>query len=116
MDEEVLNDILATDGKIRYVGILNEDLNEVMSRTRKDVNALIGREEADDRLVKLAAPVILGALSQMANKCGKLICSGARFDGITLMFFKMGEKFVVVSTDPGPPYPIMKKLEEKCQV
>ena len=116
VDTKVLDDVLATDDRIRYVGILSGDLNEIMSKARKDVNLPVEKEQADDKLVKLAAPVILGALSQITGKCGKLICAGARFDQITLMFFKMGDKSVVVGTDPGSPYPIMKKLEDKYQI
>jgi len=70
----------------------------------------------DDVLVKLAAPVILGALSRFTDKCGKLVCSGVRFEKLTLLFFKIGEMHVVVSTEPGPPYIIMQKLEEKFRI
>jgi hypothetical protein len=34
----------------------------------------------------------------------------------TFLFFKIGESFVVVSTEPGPPYVIMQKLEEKIRI
>lgn len=32
------------------------------------------------------------------------------------MFFKQDEMYVAVSTEPGPPYVIMQKLEERFQV
>jgi len=112
---KVLDEILATDDKIRYVAIFSPDFNSVMSKTR-DIRLLtVEKVDADDKLVREAAPIILAALSQLTDNCGKLICAGARFDLITLMFFKMGDMIAVVSTEPVPPYPIMKKLEEKFQ-
>jgi len=110
---KVLDEILATDNKIRYAAIFSPDFDSIVSKVR-DIRLLtVEKVDADDKLVRLAAPTILGALSQLTDNCGKLICAGARFDLITLMFFKMSDKIVVVSTEPVPPYSIMKKLEEK---
>lgn len=111
----ILDKILATDIRIRYAGIMSDDLGYFISKVRKHVAIPIEKKEADDKLVRLAAPVILGVLSQITEKCGKLICCGVRFDKMTLMFFRMGDLFVAVIADPGPPYPIMKKLEERFQ-
>ena len=108
MDARILDKILATDDKIRYAGILTSDFKSLKSKAREDVKLLV-----DENLVKIVAPLILHALSQASDKCGELVCSGARFDKITLMFFTMGDMIVVVSTDPVPPYMIMKKLEDK---
>ncbi len=115
MDDKVLDEILATDEKIRYASVLGRDLKTVKSKTRKDIKLLLG-EEADDKLASLISPIILSSLSQFTPKLGKLICCGVRFDKVTLMFFKMGDTHVVVSTEPVPPYNIMRKLEEKFQV
>ena len=107
MDTKVLDRILATDDKIRYACILSNDFKSLESKAREDVKLLV-----DEKLIKIVAPLILHALSQAADKCGELVCSGARFDKVTLMFFRMSDMTVVVSTDPVPPYMIMKKLEE----
>lgn len=113
MNEKFLADVLATDKRIRYVGIVTDDLKNLMSKTKDAGKMLIDKAEAEEKLVMLVGPVILGALGQVSNKCGNLICAGARFDNLTLMFFKMGDVNVVVSTDPIPPYAIMEKLENK---
>ncbi len=111
--DKVLDEILATDDKIRYAAILNQNFNSIMSKAKDIWLLTIEQVNAEDKLVKEAAPKILDALSQLTDNCGKLICCGARFDLITLMFFKMGDVIVVVSTEPVPPYSIMKKLEQK---
>jgi hypothetical protein len=54
--------------------------------------------------------------SARADKAGKLICCGVRYDKGTFLLFKMGESFVVVSAEPGPPYIIMQKLEENIHI
>jgi hypothetical protein len=116
MDARILDEILATDKRIRYAGILSSDLKTVASKKRDDLNLMDEEEYADDALVNLAAPVILGTLSRFAGRCGKLICSGVRFAKVTLLFFRMDETCVVVSTEPGPPYIIMQKLEENLRM
>jgi hypothetical protein len=116
MDARILDGVLATDSRIRYVGVLGGDLKTIASKTREDVKFEAGKGYVDDLLVNLAAPVVLGTLGRFTDKCGKLICAGVRFDKVTLMFFKLGELHVVVLTEPGPPYIIMQKLEEKFQV
>ncbi len=111
--DKVLDEILATDDKIRYAAILNQHFNSIMSKA-KDVWLLtVEQVSAEDKLVREAAPKILDALSQLTDNCGKLICCGVRFDLITIMLFKMGDVIAVVSTEPVPPYSIMKKLEQK---
>ncbi len=116
MDARVADDVLAADKRIRYVGVLSGDLKTVASKTREDVKLTAEKEYVDDLLVNLAAPVILGALSRFTNKCGKLICAGVRFDKITLLFFRIDEMYVVASTEPGPPYITMQRIEEKFRI
>jgi hypothetical protein len=115
---DILSEILATDRRIRYAGILSANLQEVQFKAREDARSydlIKGKETAFERLVKIDVPIILGSLSQLCDKYGNLTCTGVRFDNLTLMFFKMDESYVVVATDPGPPYQIMQKLEEKFQ-
>jgi len=114
MSDFILEEILATDSRIRYVGILSRDLTTVESQARQGVNLLLGKEGADE-LVRQAAPIILGVLSRFTNELGKLICSHVRFGKISLIFFKIGDKHIVISTEPEPPYDIMRKIEEKFQ-
>ncbi len=91
MDTKILDSVLAADKRVRYVGALDRDLKTVASKAREYVKRAEGKEHADDLLVNLAAPVVLGTLSRFADKCGKLICAGVRYDEVTLIFFKMGE-------------------------
>lgn len=116
VETRILDEILATDARIRYVGVLGADLKTVRSKARSDVQFAEPRESVDDLLVNLAAPVVLGTLARFTGKCGKLVCAGVRFENVTLMFFKLGEMHVVVLTEPGPPYIIMQKLEDKFSI
>jgi len=111
MEVQILDEILATDSRIRYAGILDKDLKTVSSKARENLTG--EKENLDHQMVALASPIILGTLSRFTDKAGKLICCGVRYDKGTFLFFKMGERFVVVSAEPGPPYIIMQKLEEK---
>lgn len=114
MEVQILDEILATDGRIRYAGILDRDLKTVSSKARE--NLTWEKENLDHQMVALASPIILGTLSRFTDKAGKLICCGVRYDKGTLLLFKMGESFVVVSAEPGPPYIIMQKLEENIHI
>ena len=116
--EDILSEILATDNRIRCAGILSGNLTQAKFKAREDarsVDFVKGKEDAFERLIRMDVPIILGSLSQLGGKYGKLICTGVRFDSLTLMFFKMGGSYVIVATDPAPPYSIMQKLEEKFQ-
>ena len=113
MEAQILDE-MATDSRIRYAGILDKDLKTVSSKARKRL--MREKEDLDRQMVSLAAPLILGTLSRFSDRAGKLICCGVRYDKGTFLFFKMGGSFVVVSTEPGPPYVIMQKLEEKIHI
>jgi hypothetical protein len=113
MEAQILDEILATDSRIRYAGILDKDLKTVSSKTRENLKR--EKENFDHQMVSLASPIILGTLSRFTDKAGKLICCGVRYDKGTFLFFKISESFVVVSTEPGPPYVIMQELEEKIR-
>jgi hypothetical protein len=80
LDARVLDDILATDNRIRYAGILGGDLKTAASKTIDDVKLTLEKEHVDHLLVDLAAPIIIGALSRFSDTCGKLICCGVRYD------------------------------------
>ena len=114
MEVQILDEILATDSRIRYAGILDKDLKTVSSKARE--NLTWEKENLDHQMVAIASPIILGTLSKFTDKAGKLICCGVRYDKGTFLLFKMGESFVVVSAEPGPPYIIMQKLEENIHI
>jgi hypothetical protein len=112
MSVQILDEILATDSRIRYVGILDKDLKTVSSKAREGLRR--EDEDFDRQIAGLASPIILGTLSKFTDKAGKLICCGVRYDKGTFLFFKeVDESLVVVSPEPGPPYVIMLELEEK---
>lgn len=113
MEEKFLDEILATDEKIRYVGIVNDKLENLMAKTRPGLELLLEKGEAEEKLVMLAGPIILGTLEKFADKLGNLVCAGARFKKLSLIFFKVGNVNVVVSIDPVPPYALMEKLEKQ---
>jgi len=114
MEAQILDEILATDSRIRYAGILDKDLKTVSSKARK--NLTWEKENLDHQMVALASSIILGTLSRFTDKAGKLICCDVRYDKGTFLLFKMGESFVAVSAEPGPPYIIMQKLEENIHI
>lgn len=113
MEEKFLDEILATDKRIRYVGIVNDKLENLMAKTRPGLELMLEKDEAEEKLVMLAGPIILGTLEKFAGKLGNLVCAGARFKKLSLIFFKVGDVNVVVSTEPGAPYALMEKLEEQ---
>jgi hypothetical protein len=114
MEAQILDEILATDSRIRYVRILDKDLKTVSSKARERL--MQEKENSDRQMVALASPLILGTLSRFTDKAGKLIRCGS--DMIKERFCppKIGESFVAVSTELGPPYVIMQELEEKIRI
>jgi hypothetical protein len=114
MEAQILDEVLATDSRIRCAGILDKDLKTVSLKAREGL--MREKENLDRQMVALASPLILGALSRFTDKAGKLICCGVTYDKGTFLFFKIGESFVVVGTEPGPPYVIMQELEEKIHI
>ena len=114
MEAQILDEVLTTDSRIRCAGILDKDLKTVSLKAREGL--MREKENLDRQMVALASPLILGALSRFTDKAGKLICCGVRYDKGTFLFFKIGESFVVVGTEPGPPYVIMQELEEKIHI
>jgi hypothetical protein len=114
MEVQTLDEILATDSRIRYAGILDKHLRTVSSKAREDL--AWEKENFDHEMVAVASPIILGTLSRFTDKAGKLICCSVRYDKGTFLLVKIGESFVVVSTEPGPPYVIMQELEEKIHI
>ncbi|MCX8150972.1 MAG: hypothetical protein N3D85_05690 [Candidatus Bathyarchaeota archaeon] len=113
MDERLLDEILATDKRIRYVGIVNDKLENLMVKARAGLELILDKCEAEEKLVMLAGPIILGTLEKFSDKLGNLVCAGARFKRLSLIFLKVDGMNIVISTDPVPPYSIMKKLENK---
>ena len=88
MEVQILAEILATDSRIRYAGILDKDLKTVSSKARE--NLTWEKENLDHQMVAPASPIILGTLTSFTDKAGKLICCGVRYDKGTFLLFKIG--------------------------
>lgn len=112
LEDKVLDGFLAFDGRIRWVGLLGGDLKTVKWKMRAGVESLTEKEE-DDKVVGAIAPIVLGSLGQFTGKLGNLIAAGVIFDKVSLLFFKRGDKHLVVSAQPEACYEIMQKLKDK---
>jgi hypothetical protein len=66
MEAQIPDEILGTDSRIRYAGILDKDLKTVSSKARK--NLTWEKENLDHQMVALASPIILGTLSRFTAK------------------------------------------------
>jgi hypothetical protein len=69
MEVQVLDEILATDSRIRYAGILDKDLKTVSSKARE--NLAWKKENLDHQMIALASPIILGDSVQIHRQSRK---------------------------------------------
>ena len=108
------DEVLKSDPRIRYVGIVDYKLNVSFSKMRKDVPSLTS-DEADRNYMQTAPNVLIDVAENLIPALGLIESITIRYEKLFVVLFRLGSFTVVLTFEPTIVRPFMSALSESIQ-
>ncbi len=105
------DDLFALDSRVRYVAVLDRNHKLIESRMRSSVHSLTP-ETYDRKFMASVPPLVFDTLSQLEEQCGPLSHLTIQYEKVDFVFFRLNNQVLVVSLEPGPVEPVLRKLRD----
>jgi len=102
--EKFAEETFKIDPKLRYVGIVDNQYNILLSEMREGVQS-VTTEDQERRFVQIVPPIIVDAVEKLEPILGKVESIRVRYEKMVLVFFRMENLVVILSFDPDVPTP-----------
>lgn len=112
---QLVDNLFALDGRIRYVALLDRNHKLAESRMRTSVQSFTP-ESYDRKFMGSVPPMILDTLSQLENQCGPLSHISVQYEKVDLIFIPYNNQIIAISLETGPLEPILRKLRDSLGV
>ncbi len=97
--EKFAQEVFRRDGKLRYVGIVDNQFHILLSKMREGVPSVSA--EGDDRnFIQIMPPILVDAAEKMQGILGALESVTIRYEKVLLVFFRVKKLVVILSYDP----------------
>jgi len=109
--EKFAQEVFRRDGKLRYVGIVDNQFHILLSKMREGVPSVSA--EGDDRnFIQLMPPILVDAAEKMQGILGALESVTIRYEKVLLVFFRVKKLIVILSYDPKVTTPFVSALSD----
>jgi hypothetical protein len=105
------DDLFALDNRVRYVAVLDRNHKLIESRMRSSVHSLTP-ETYDRKFMGSVPPLVFDTLSQLEEQCGPISHMTVQYEKVDFVFFRINNQVLVVSLEPGPVEPFLRKLRD----
>ncbi len=105
------DELFALDSRVRYVAVLDRNHKLIESRMRSSVHSLTP-ETYDRKFMASVPPLVFDTLSQLEEQCGPLSHLTIQYEKVDFVFFRLNNQVLVVSLEPGPVEPVLRKLRD----
>ncbi len=109
--EKFAQEVFRRDGKLRYVGIVDNQFHILLSKMREGVPSVSA--EGDDRnFIQIMPPILVDAAEKMQGLLGALESVTIRYEKVLLVFFRVKKLVVILSYDPKVTTPFVSALSD----
>ncbi len=109
--EKFAQEVFRRDGKLRYVGIVDNQFHILLSKMREGVPSVSA--EGDDRnFIQIMPPILVDAAEKMQGILGALESVTIRYEKVLLVFFRVKKLVVILSYDPKVTTPFVSALSD----
>ena len=112
--EKFAEEVFRNEPKVRYVGILDNKLNVLISRMRQGVHSLTS-EEDDRHWLVLVPNILIDCAEKLSHPLGLVESVTIRYENVFLVFFRLENLTIVLSFDPTIIRPFMTALSESMR-
>lgn len=109
--EKFAEEVFRRDGKLRYVGIVDNQFHILLSKMREGVPSV--SPAGDDRnFIQIMPPILVDAAEKMQSILGALESVTIRYEKVLLVFFRVKKLIVILSYDPKVTTPFVSALSD----
>jgi len=108
------DEVLKSDPRIRYVGVVDYRLHVSVSKMRKDVRSLTS-DEADRGYLQTAPNILIDVAEKLIPVLGLVESVTIRYEKLFMVLFRLESFTIVLTFEPTIVRPFMSALSESIQ-
>jgi hypothetical protein len=108
------DELLKSDARIRYVGIVDYRLHVAVSKMRQGVQSLTG-DEADHNYLQTAPNILIDVAEKLIPALGLVESVTIRYEKLFMVFFRLESFTIVLTFEPTIVRPFMSALSESIR-
>jgi len=112
--EKFADEVLKSDSRIRYVGIIDNQLNVLVSRMREGVQSLTS-DEADRHYMQIAPNILIDVAEKLIPVTGRVESVTIRYEKLFMVYFRLVNFTIVLSFEPTIVRPFMSALSDSMR-
>jgi len=106
--------VFENDPRVRYVGVVDNELHVLVSRMRKRVESLTS-DESDRHWLQVAPNILIDVAEKLSPRLGAIESVTIRYEKVFMVVFRLANLTVALSFEPTIVRPFMSALSELMQ-
>ena len=112
--EKFVEAVFKSDARIRFVGIVDNGLHVLVSKTREGVQNLTS-DAADHSYLQIAPNILIETAEKLSPSLGLVESVTIRYEKLFMVFFRLENLTIVLSFEPTIVRPFMSALSDSMQ-
>ena len=112
--EKFAEAVFKSDARIRFVGIVDNRLHVLVSRTREGLQSLTS-DASDHNYLQIAPNILIETAEKLSPSLGLVESVTIRYEKLFMVFFRLENLTIVLSFEPTIIRPFMSALSDSMQ-
>ena len=112
--EKFAEAVFKSDARIRFVGIVDNGLHVLVSKTREGVQSLTS-DAGDHNYLQIAPNILIETAEKLSPSLGLVESVTIRYEKLFMVFFRLENLTIVLSFEPTIVRPFMSALSDSMQ-
>ena len=112
--ERFADEVFRSDARIRYVGVVDNHLNVLVSRMREGIQTLTS-DESDRHYMQVAPNILIDVAEKLSPRLGQIESVTIRYEKLFMVYFRLESHTIVLSFEPTIIRPFMSALSESMR-
>jgi len=113
--QKFAEEVLRNEPRVRYVGVLDNRLQVLVSEMREGVRSLTQSDEADRHWLQLVPNILIECAEKLSPQLGLVESVTIRYEKLFLVFFRLENLTIALSFEPTIVRPFMSTLSDLMQ-
>ncbi|MGA8903801.1 MAG: hypothetical protein WB661_02195 [Candidatus Bathyarchaeia archaeon] len=112
--DKFVEEVLKSDARIRYVGIVDNGLHVLVSKMREGIQGLTPAA-ADSNYMQIVPNILIDIAEKLSPALGQVESVTIRYEKMFMVFFSLENLTIVLTFEPTIVRPFMSALSESMQ-
>lgn len=112
--DKFAEEVLKSDARIRYVGIVDNGLHVLVSKMREGIQSLTS-DAADRNYMQIVPNILIDIAEKLSPALGQVESVTIRYEKMFMVYFSLENLTIVLTFEPTIVRPFMSALSESMQ-